>query len=264
MVNYKVRAFYEKDTGSVGADLIIYSDTGDVIDTLLITTQGQYNELVSRLDGIDQQYLDLNELKQYLQNTGDTEITINATKLNGLTVEEFARQNHNHDDLYARKNHADPQPDYGVGAPDTYGHNKVIDNCNQTVYRAGESLSAYQGKLLNDRINAMQPKLEDTGWDSIPLTQSSLSASNFPCCRKYGKLVILDFHAEMYKKFSKNTTVFTLKSQYCPNHNFYGFAYKGGTGDCITFSIDTSGNLKFGGDLANGTAIRLNECFFTG
>lgn len=159
MVNYKVRAFYEKDTGSVGADLVIYSDTGDVIDTLLITTQGQFNELVSRLDGIDQQYLDLNELKQYLQNTGNTEITINATKLNGLTVDDFARQNHNHDGLYARINHADSQVNYGVGAPDKYGHNKVIDNCNQTAYRPGESLSAYQGKLLNDRISSVDVKL---------------------------------------------------------------------------------------------------------
>ena len=59
MVNYKVRAFYEKDNGSVGADVVIYSDTGDVIDTILITTQCQYNQLVSRLEGIDETYIDM-------------------------------------------------------------------------------------------------------------------------------------------------------------------------------------------------------------
>lgn len=267
MVNYKVRAFYEKDSGSVGADLIIYNDTGDVIDTLLITTQGKYNELVSRLDGIDERYLDLTELKQYLQNTGNEEITINATKLNNLTVDEFARRDHNelHDGRYARTNHADSQSTYGVGAPDKYGHNKVIDNCNQTAYRAGESLSAYQGKLLSDRINAMQPKLEDTGWDSTPTTQSdSGKLSNFPYCRKYGKLVILRLNAEAYQKITKDTTVFTLKSQYRPNYSIAGFAYKVGSGDCITYNLDSSGNLKFGTDVAMGTKIRIYDPLFTG
>ena len=154
MVNYKVRAFYEKDSGSVGADVVIYSDTGDVIDTILVTTQGQYNQLISRLDGIDDTYMDLNELKEVLKNTGDSLIEINATKFNGYGINDFSRYNHKHDDLYAPLSHAKNTVDHGVGTGDKYGHNKVVDNCLSSQFNAGESLSANQGRVLNEKIDS--------------------------------------------------------------------------------------------------------------
>ena len=112
-------------------------------------------------------------------------------------------------------------------------------------------------------VNLSQLGFNDTGWDSAPLTQTSLSASDFPSCRRYGKMVLLRFNVTTYKTFKKNTTVFTLKSQFRPNHTVWGVAYKVGTGDSFTYTLETSGNLKFGTDIANGTSIRIYDCFFT-
>lgn len=113
-------------------------------------------------------------------------------------------------------------------------------------------------------VNLSQLGFTDSGWDMTPLTQSSLSASDFPSCRKYGKMVILRFNAQMYKTFNANTTVFTLKTQYRPNHYVAGFAYKVGSGDCFTFSIETNGNLKFGTKIPSDTTVRIYVPFFTG
>ena len=147
MVNYKVRSFYEKDTGTAGADVIIFDSQGDEIDTLLITTESTYNDLVEQLEGIDERYLDRTDILEILQNTVDI-VNINATTLNGLSSDNFASNGHNHDTLYAPKNHVNV-----LGNASTNGHAKIINNLTTASYRDGEALSAYQGKLLSDRIN---------------------------------------------------------------------------------------------------------------
>lgn len=50
------------------------------------------------------------------------------------------------------KNHRSTTTDYGVGTATYYGHNKTINNLTSSSYTAGESLSAYQGYLLNQKI----------------------------------------------------------------------------------------------------------------
>lgn len=259
MVNYKVRSFYEKDTGTAGADVIIYDDSGDVVDTLLITTESTYNDLVEQLEGIDEKYLDRTDVLNILQNTSNEIVAINATMLNGQSADFYAKNNHNHDSVYAPLNHVNSLSTEGV-----VGHAKIINNVSRTSFVNGEALAAYQGKLLSDRINTMQPKLEDTGWDSWPITQANSGRlSDVPICRKYGKIVILRLQAEVYQKITKNSVVFTLKSPYKPSHYVLGFGYKEGTGDCVTYAIGSDGNLVFGTDMAMGTKIRINESFFT-
>lgn len=51
------------------------------------------------------------------------------------------------------KTHASTATTYGVGTETKYGHNKVINGLTASSYQNGESLSAYQGKVLNDTIN---------------------------------------------------------------------------------------------------------------
>lgn len=46
--------------------------------------------------------------------------------------------------------HRSTETTYGIGSENYYGHNKVINNLTTASYTEGESLSAYQGKVLND------------------------------------------------------------------------------------------------------------------
>ena len=154
MVNFKVRSFYEKDTGTAGADVIIYDDVGDVVDTLLITTESTYNDLVEQLEGIDEKYLDRTDVLNILQNTSNEIVAINATTLNGLSADFYAKNNHNHDAVYAPLPHVNVQSTEGV-----MGHVKIINNVTRDSFVNGEALAAYQGKLLNDRISSVDAKL---------------------------------------------------------------------------------------------------------
>ncbi|WP_407454420.1 hypothetical protein [Methanobrevibacter sp.] len=151
MVNYKTRIFFEPDTNSLGADVIIYSEEGDKIDTILVTTESKYNELAEQIENIDDTYIDLNELHTILANV-QNDLIINATKFQGYDLDQFSLVGHTHNE-YAQKNHAASSQTYGVGSASRYGHTKVIDNLTSTQYVAGESLSANQGKVLKNLID---------------------------------------------------------------------------------------------------------------
>ena len=264
MVDIKTRIFHETDKQTIGAEVIVYDDIGNKVNSIMVTDQTQFDQLVEQLRVLDETYVTENQLLKVLSNAQGTINQINATTLNGFKDVDFAMKTHDHDDKYVGIGHAmSTAPGNYLGTGNLFGHVKVIDNLTRGNYVDGEALSARQGKILSDNINTKEPKLTDTGWDSIPLTQTSLDATEYPYCRKYGKLVLLDFHAELHRKFAKSTIVFTLKSEYRPNHTLYGFAYKVGTGDCVTFNLYTNGDLKFNADVANGTKIRINECFFT-
>lgn len=168
MVNYKVRTFCEpEDADSVGAEVRIYSDEGDVIDTILITTESQYQELASRIDNMDANYLDLSELKEIMANAQDNEIYVNAATFDGMPSSQFAKAEHNelHKDYYAPIDHALETGRYGLGTSSKFGHVKVINNLDSALFNNGEALSAYQGKELKDLINAV--KAEITKWTRI-------------------------------------------------------------------------------------------------
>lgn len=185
MVNYKVRSFFEKDTGTAGADVIIYSDEGDVIDTLLITTESTYNDLAQQLEGIDEKYLDRQDLLKILQNTSEEIVEINATYLNGHSSDYYARNNHNHNTVYAPLSHVDAKSSESV-----LGHAKIINNVSRGSFVNGEALSAYQGKLLSDRIDNA---VSDSGWIDLPVNTANgfvnYSDSQKVQYRKIGKVV---------------------------------------------------------------------------
>lgn len=166
MVTYKTRIYYEKDEETLGAEVKLYSDTGQNIDNILITTESKFRELADKILDIDETYLDKQELISIIANT-QSELQINATKLDNYTADEFARKIHSHD-TYAQTNHATSLKTYGVGTGTNYGHNKIANNLTTTEYRDGEVLSAYQGKVLNDLIAST--KAEITKWEKITLS----------------------------------------------------------------------------------------------
>lgn len=56
----------------------------------------------------------------------------------------------------APNNHAVNANTYGLGNTSLYGHCKIINALTSSQYVDGEVLSAYQGKLLNDKVNEKQ------------------------------------------------------------------------------------------------------------
>lgn len=57
----------------------------------------------------------------------------------------------------APTNHASTASTYGLGNPTNYGHVKTIDALTQSKHINGTALSAYQGKVLNDKVNSKSP-----------------------------------------------------------------------------------------------------------
>lgn len=166
MVTYKTRMYYEKDNETIGAEVKLYSDTGENIDNILITSESKFRELADKILDIDDTYIDKAELVSILVNA-QSELQINATKLDNYTPDDFARTVHSHD-TYAQTDHASSLKTYGIGTSTNYGHNKIINNLTTTEYRDGEVLSAYQGKILNDLISST--KSEITKWEKITLS----------------------------------------------------------------------------------------------
>ena len=89
----------------------------------------------------------------------------------------------------AQTNHASSASSYGLGDTTTYGHVKTIDNLtnnkrNNTEYYAGEALSASQGKILDDKITALENTKEsianvDTKVATRAPTMHSSSATTY-------------------------------------------------------------------------------------
>ncbi|GEM_PF-3281537 len=58
----------------------------------------------------------------------------------------------------APNNHGSTATTYGLGTTANYGHVKTINALTQTSHADGTALSAYQGKVLNDKINNIETR----------------------------------------------------------------------------------------------------------
>ncbi|WP_458454202.1 hypothetical protein [Methanobrevibacter sp.] len=261
MVNYKVRSFYEKDTGTAGADVIIYDDSGDVVDTLLITTESTYNDLVEQLEGIDEKYLDRTDVLNILQNTNNEIVAINATLLNGQSADFYAKNNHNHNDVYAPKDHVGLQSTEGV-----LGHTKIIDNVSRSSFVYGEALSAHQGKLLSDRITTVSSAVADSGWKTLNVSTgngfSHYTSSQTVQYRKIGKIV--NMRGAVRNNWNNRQVdhtgwyIGTLPAGYCPSH--YIQAVNQGSGiNRHLLEIESDGTVSVGARYGGNAYVDMKK-----
>ena len=218
MVTFKCNIYNEEEeTGKIiGAEVIVYNDTGDLIDTIEITDAKRLQELEDKLDTLDSTYLTYDEVIEILSNSAEN-IIINATLLNGLASDDFAKKNHTHNE-YASLAHTKE-----LGSKTTSGHVKTIDNVTTTGYVTGEALSAYQGKLLNDRINKLDNQKKT--YQTLPgETNEKFSLI------KSGKVVIVSFNGYEFKNMKTGTfnKIHTPTGEFaCGGHNIYGFRQYG-------------------------------------
>lgn len=173
MVDYKTRIFYETETGMMGAEVKLYSEEGENIDNIVITSESKLAEIAERVLEMDDTYVDMEELTSVLLNASE-QITINATRFQGYVPADFARALHSHSE-YAQINHSSPQDVYGKGTPANYGHNKLINNLTSSSYVDGEALAAYQGKVLKDAIDTAVANI--CKWEKITLSGHNSVAS---------------------------------------------------------------------------------------
>lgn len=109
-------------------------------------------------------------------------------------------------------------------------------------------------------VTLSQLGFNDTGWDNFPITASSWTGVGDFECRKYGKIVSLRIVVTAYKTFAKNSTIFTLKTQFRPNHTVHTYGYI--SGNPVPVAINSNGNVVIGGELGNNKGLRIYECYF--
>ena len=146
--------YNEDDDGVVGCSVTIYEDNGDMIDTIEIADADQLQALEDALDVIDETYMTNEQIISLLRNiSGGT--TINATTLNGEDGSNWVTSSQLSGMSFYPKAHASASTLYGVGSNNNYGHVKVRNDLSASTNVTGEALSSYQGKVLNDKINAI-------------------------------------------------------------------------------------------------------------
>ena len=107
MVRFETEVYEKREQDLVGVQVIVSEDTGRVIDTIQVTNKLEFDELVARLDTLNEEYVQFSanspvsgeSIEDILKNIGET-IPINATVLNGLSSDDFSKTNHKHDDRY--------------------------------------------------------------------------------------------------------------------------------------------------------------------
>lgn len=254
MVNYKVRVFCEpEDEDSLGAEVRIYNEEGDTIDTILITTESQYRQLAEQIENMDNTYIDMNELTALLSNTENNQLNINATTLDGLNSSDFAKLNHNeqHQGVFAPVAHASTNNKYGLATGSNYGHVKTIDNLTTASNVSGEALSAYQGNILNTAINNLKKSL--TTW-----TKQSVG--------KYGTLRVntalrlcrFSYVRENYKIVGDKV----LHSGYIPKEYCPGGVVRAWDSKYVMLSVNSSGDVELATNHSSLPITNTLRCHF--
>lgn len=144
---------YSADEKIIGAEVVVYSEDGDKIDSIIVTDETRLQQLEEALEVIDETYVQYTSLNSILENL-DESTPINATKLNGYQGDQFVLNSQLDNKSFKPKPHAAPTNEYGVGNAANFGHVKIRDNLTSDTYISGEALSAHQGKVLDDKITA--------------------------------------------------------------------------------------------------------------
>lgn len=156
--------------------------------------------------------------------------------------------------------HASSATTYGVGTTANYGHCKTINNLTSSAYANGEALSAYQGKILNDKIVGISAYSSNGVAGDIALTVDITNARYIDIVysawgyyfskRIYdakGKIIVLD-------GMVANSTTNTYNFAYV-----YTIAAKALTrGNCIYMQRNyTNGNIS--GDTSADTNVKIHK-----
>lgn len=159
MTVFETSCYYKKEGKIIGAEVKIYNENGDTIDRILVTDANGLEQLEEKLDDLDGNYIDKNELISALRDNvfDGTEVTVNANTFDGHDSSYYAPYEHNHNGQFAPNQHASTTAStYGAGTSTEYGHVRVRDDLNARNPNVSEALSSHQGYELNSRLTALE------------------------------------------------------------------------------------------------------------
>lgn len=103
MVRFETQVYQREGNSIVGAEVIVLSDAGDRIRSIIITDETDYNELVERIEGLSEECVTFNDGSSLAGETIETILanltestTINATQLGGFQSDQYTKVGHTH------------------------------------------------------------------------------------------------------------------------------------------------------------------------
>ena len=103
MVNFETQVYHRESNTIIGAEVIVYADTGERIGNIIITNETDYDDLVDRIDGLSSECVTFDDGSSLTGETIDTILanvseaaTINATKLGGFQSDQYTKTGHTH------------------------------------------------------------------------------------------------------------------------------------------------------------------------
>lgn len=232
---FQTRVFLEKNKQVYGAEIVLFDNNKNPIDTILITDATDFDEMFNIISNMqkayvsftpedkyilqvisevasgkrsstDEEYLKIKDNWSELQQIGDletilkntnTNVEINATTLNGYNSGQFSKQGHTHDEYLSYK-HKDV-----VSVNGQLGHVKLVDNLETTNIDGGEVLSAKQGHELKNLIDGYSNKNK---WSKVQTIEPHVKYR----VNEDLRLVVLNFHWDAYTGLSKDTGDHTI------------------------------------------------------
>lgn len=129
------------------AGITITVSDGSVIESFTVSDAKKLNDLIQQIKQFDDKSVDIDELKTVLKNESQEDV-INATNLNGLSSDKYAKSSDLDKYSTVPTNHSSRTVEYGVGDTNNYGHLKITDNLSETDPAA--ALSCKAGNELNN------------------------------------------------------------------------------------------------------------------
>lgn len=133
------------------AGITITVTDGSVIESFTVSDAKKLNDLIQQIKQFDDKYVDIDKLKTVLKNESQKDV-INATNLNGLSSDKYAKSSDLDKYSTVPTNHSSRTVEYGVGDTNNYGHLKITDNLSETDPAAALSCKA-GNKLNNSKMN---------------------------------------------------------------------------------------------------------------
>lgn len=107
MTKFETQIYKKEQADIIGAQVTVSSDNGQSIDSIQITNKTQFDELKSKLEVLDETYVQFAEsslmagksIDEILENSLE-KAEINATKLGGIQSDGYSKTNHTHDERY--------------------------------------------------------------------------------------------------------------------------------------------------------------------
>lgn len=254
---FVTRVFHEKNNQVIGAEVIVYDDDQNKIDSIIVTDTTSFEEFQKKWENISKYYVlrgdvtlpeDIQEkidsgelitLQEILANR-DGNTQINATTLNdNFTWENFSLIDHDHDEKYCVTNHQSATQNYGIATGNLYGHVKIADHLNDSTFQQATALSSKQGYELNKKITDASNRF---AWSDVKTIGEYIKYRVNADLR----LCVCNYNRSNYKGLKDATgshelhKADTIPSYYAPTSRVLSPMYRGD----VTLFYNTDGSIN--------------------